>query len=660
MSAVTPLKLGTDGKAAQFTTGDTYNLTFFSANSIPSSKLVGTDITTLGTVISGGLGTGAVLGGVTMTLGSDATGDIYYRNSGGVLTRLGIGSTNQVLTVIGGLPSWQPSGSAPVTSVFGRTGAVVAAANDYTFAQLASKPTTIGGYGITDTTAQLLTGYVSGAGVVAATDSILQGIQKLNGNIAALITGVSSVTNADGTITISPTTGAVVASLALGHANTWTAAQTFGLITTINSINLGLQTVATAGATTTLTNTSPFVTVFTGTLGQTFILPNATTLAVGQQYSVINNSTGSITAQTNGGGSLWTIGPNVNVISFTLLTNGTAAGTWEINYGGALIATGKVFNVSNNLTLAGVDGSVLTFGGNFTTSGAFASTFTMVGTTTVTFPTSGTLLTTTGSGASLTGIPLTVSNADGTLTVTPTTGAVVASLALGHANTWTGPQTFNAGQLICGPSTATNPSLKFTPAAAVLMTTAVAGDAEVDTNGVLYYSQAASSRGVVNAEQFISLTAAYTLTSQTAAQKLFNASTNGQITATASTTYEFECEFSLTGVSATSNAGFGFAIGGTATLTSQGWSALAVKGTLATATAPALTYNTAANTSLCVATTGVNGIAKIRGFIRVNAAGTIIPQVSLITAAAAIVGVNSFFRMWPVGSNTVTTVGNWS
>lgn len=38
---------------------------------------------------------------------------------------------------------------------------------------------------------------------------------------------VNSVTNSDGTLTISPTTGAVVASIALGHANTWTATQTF-------------------------------------------------------------------------------------------------------------------------------------------------------------------------------------------------------------------------------------------------------------------------------------------------------------------------------------------------------------------------------------------------------------------------------------------------
>ena len=52
-----------------------------------------------------------VLGGVTLTLSSDATGDIYYRNSGGLFTRLGIGTANQVLTVISGLPSWQTSGA---------------------------------------------------------------------------------------------------------------------------------------------------------------------------------------------------------------------------------------------------------------------------------------------------------------------------------------------------------------------------------------------------------------------------------------------------------------------------------------------------------------------------------------------------------------------
>jgi len=47
---------------------------------------------------------------VSMALGSDATGDIYYLNSSGNLTRLGIGSNTNVLSVsAGGLPQWSPA-----------------------------------------------------------------------------------------------------------------------------------------------------------------------------------------------------------------------------------------------------------------------------------------------------------------------------------------------------------------------------------------------------------------------------------------------------------------------------------------------------------------------------------------------------------------------
>lgn len=45
------------------------------------------------------------IGGVTMGLGSDATGDMYY-NNGGVFTRLAIGGTNQQLHVSAGVPAW--------------------------------------------------------------------------------------------------------------------------------------------------------------------------------------------------------------------------------------------------------------------------------------------------------------------------------------------------------------------------------------------------------------------------------------------------------------------------------------------------------------------------------------------------------------------------
>jgi hypothetical protein len=53
-------------------------------------------------------------GSVTMNLGSDATGDMYYRNSGGALTRLGVGTDGDVLTLASGLPSWAALGATTI------------------------------------------------------------------------------------------------------------------------------------------------------------------------------------------------------------------------------------------------------------------------------------------------------------------------------------------------------------------------------------------------------------------------------------------------------------------------------------------------------------------------------------------------------------------
>ncbi len=63
-------------------------------------------------------------------------------------------SDTQVLTYDADTGKWinadAGGGGGSVDSVFGRTGDVTAASDDYTFAQLASKPTTVAGYGITD------------------------------------------------------------------------------------------------------------------------------------------------------------------------------------------------------------------------------------------------------------------------------------------------------------------------------------------------------------------------------------------------------------------------------------------------------------------------------------------------------------------------------
>ena len=194
------------------------------------------------------------------------------------------------------------------------------------------------------------------------------------------------------------------------------------------------------------------------------------------------------------------------------------------------------------------------------------------------------------------------------------------------------------------------------------LTTATAGAIEYD-GSTFYASKAASTRGVLATEQMVVLNTAYTLTSQTAAQKLFNATTNGAVTLPIGT-YQFECAFSLTSMSGTSGS-FGFAmVAGTAVIGSQGWNAVSQKVTALNGqnSASVATYNTAANTTLSATNTSTSGYAFIRGIIKITTAGTLIPSVSLGVAAAAVVGINSYFKISPItgASAANITVGNWS
>ena len=222
----------------------------------------------------------------------------------------------------------------------------------------------------------------------------------------------------------------------------------------------------------------------------------------------------------------------------------------------------------------------------------------------------------------------------------------------------------NAMGLNLSANTSTMAALDFDPTSAVLKTSSIAGDMEVDANGLLYYSHNNSNRGVVNVEQFISLTSTYTLTSQTGAQKLFNSTTNGALSVKGSTSYFFECFYTLTSMSGSSgNGGFSVLGAGTATVTSSAfWATGLDNTTLTTGAAIGGSFTASATTTnnITTAATGTAVAVLIRGIIRINAGGTIIPSVSLTTAAAAVVGVNSYFRIYPIGTNTTTNVGNWS
>ena len=117
--------------------------------------------------------------------------------------------------------------------------------------------------------------------------------------------GVSSVSNSDGTLTISPTTGAVIASLNLGHANTWTAVQTFGT----NISFLGAQVSGTIA-------TGDFI-YYNGTniIGQA--LAAGTGISV-SDYTITN--TGVTSAVAGNGVS---VSSSTGAVTFSAVLNGT-------------------------------------------------------------------------------------------------------------------------------------------------------------------------------------------------------------------------------------------------------------------------------------------------------------------------------------------------
>ena len=176
-------------------------------------------------------------------------------------------------------------------------------------------------------------------------------------------------------------------------------------------------------------------------------------------------------------------------------------------------------------------------------------------------------------------------------------------------------------------------------------------------NPAFFMTGATSQRGAVLVDQYTIQQATHTLASQTAAQALFDSTTNGEVTLVPGT-YEFECQLSLSSMSGSSGS-FGFALGGGATFTQYWWS-LANKATLATAANGQVTFNTAANTAIATASTATVAFARIHGVVIVTVGGTLIPQVSLGVAAAAVVGVGSYFKIRALGGSAATTSGNWS
>jgi hypothetical protein len=219
--------------------------------------------------------------------------------------------------------------------------------------------------------------------------------------------------------------------------------------------------------------------------------------------------------------------------------------------------------------------------------------------------------------------------------------------------------------------TSTQAPLVFTPGSLVTANVSAPVGGSIEYDGVVFYgTPTAVQRGVIPAEQFIVLASNYTANNSAAAQQVFNSPAAGSITLAASTTYFFEGQYIIQRSLGTTAHTFGvlFATGGT--LTSIAYTAEVSNQTSASVITPSVQtssriYNTAVTESTLTSSSSTQYediTVYIRGTVRTNSGGTFTPQMKYSTApgGAPTVLANSFFRMTPVGTSSVASVGNWS
>ena len=382
------------------------------------------DPTTHRLLVSSASGSLATLSDVTLT--SVAQGDILYYN-GTAWVNLAHGTSGQFLKTQGASanPIWATvtaSAAGSTTQVQYNSAGSLAGAAGFTFdgtsvVTLGVAGTSVGAVAFKNATSGTITLQpVTGAlGTVtlslpAATDTLMGkattdtmtnktldtagtgNVLKINGTTVSAVTGTGSVvlgtspTIATPVLNGTPTgtgvaTAATASTLALRDANA---------NLTVNQIIDGYTTTATAGGTTTLTVGSTQKQFFTGSSTQTVVLPDVTTLVLGQDFLVDNNSSGNVTVQSSGLNNVVILAPNTRAVLTCILTTGTTAASWDAHYYAVAPVSGKKISLSDSITF---NTNSITFAGGevLTLTATNALTLTTTGSTSVTLPTSGTL-----------------------------------------------------------------------------------------------------------------------------------------------------------------------------------------------------------------------------------------------------------------------------